>query len=176
MDGAFDASNSDVDDTQNQMPDNDDMASSQENDMADNTIGMADENPSMDNNNGDDAFNGNDIPNEDETDDDSTSAIINQLSPTDKEAVRAYAESLLDRSEKDNGEDMDTSANDNPNQNEEPLMEVVNIKKGELERIFENFGPTQDEILNSIEDSKPLKKKVKMNTKPNSPFNAPKFQ
>jgi hypothetical protein len=94
--------------------------------------------------------------------DDSTISIINQLSDSDREAVRAYAESMLN------------NANEEPNNSEEsPVMESVIFSKKQLKKIFENFGPTEDEL----EKNKNTYSKKKTKTVSNkSPFNSPKFK
>lgn len=109
-------------------------------------------------------------------DDDSTVAIINQLSDTDREAVRAYAESMLNRDEtQNNNEDevppMDASmGQDNSGA---PMMETVIFTKKQLRKINENFGPTADELN---KDEKPLEKKKSKQVTSKSPFSAPKFK
>lgn len=103
--------------------------------------------------------------------DDSTMGIIDQLSSEDKDAVRAYAESLLKKTESQ------------PNDNEEPMSDGLNMEapvggnmsesviftKKQLNMIKENFNK-DDETEN-----KPLNKKNKKNISKKSPFNAPKF-
>jgi hypothetical protein len=100
--------------------------------------------------------------------DDSTMSIINQLSDTDREAVRAYAESMLSR---DEGNDVD---NDGVGDIQAPMQESrkVIFTKQQLLEMNENFGPTQMEL----DDTKPetFSKKTK-ETKNNTPFSKPKF-
>lgn len=101
--------------------------------------------------------------------DDSTMSIINQLSDTDREAVRAYAESMLSRDEEsdidNDGIGGDTQA---------PMQETrkVIFTKKQLLEMNENFGPTADEL----EKTKPeifSKKTDRKNN--NTPFDKPKF-
>lgn len=101
--------------------------------------------------------------------DDSTMSIINQLSDTDREAVRAYAESMLSRDEEsdidNDGIGGDTQA---------PMQETIKVifTKKQLLEMNENFGPTADEL----EKTKPeifSKKTDRKNN--NTPFDKPKF-
>lgn len=107
--------------------------------------------------------------------DDSTAAIIQKLSPEDREAVRAYAESMLSKSEdnatEDNGEDM---PEDDGLMDDDHLMEGT-FTKAQLNFLTENFGPTQDELTQDLEN-KPLAGREKKSIKPNSPFVAPDFK
>ena len=105
--------------------------------------------------------------------DDETMNIINKLSPKDKEAVKSYAESLASNNEDSN----------EPEQQEEPMQDGLNMeapmnetfifKKSQLNKIMENFGPTNDELVNDKKTN--LSKKNKKVTK-SSPFNAPDFE
>ena len=94
---------------------------------------------------------------ENDDNDDSTISIINQLSKEDKEAVRAYAESMLKRSE--------PSSEDN-----QPMMETFIFSKKQLQTIMENFNDT-----NNREERNTLNKKEKRTVSKKSPFNSPKF-
>ena len=104
--------------------------------------------------------------------DDETMDIINKLSPKDKEAVKSYAESLASNNEDSN----------EPEQQEEPMQDGLNMeapmnetfifKKSQLNKLMENFGPTNDELVN---DKKTNLSKKQKNVK-NSPFNAPDFE
>lgn len=104
--------------------------------------------------------------------DDETMDIINKLSPKDKEAVKSYAESLASNNEDSN----------EPEQQEEPMQDGLNMeapmnetfifKKSQLNKLMENFGPTNDELVN---DKKTNLSKKQKNVK-NSPFNAPDFK
>ena len=93
---------------------------------------------------------------------DDTASIIDKLSDADKEAVRSYAESMLNRDETQNGETQDQ------------MMEQVIFSKKQLNMIKENFGPSQDELMKK-NDRKELPKKQSSKIK-NSPFSSPKFQ
>lgn len=97
--------------------------------------------------------------------DDSTMSIINQLSDTDKKAVRAYAESMLSREEDKNNEGGD---NEPPMGGEMPT-EGRCYTKNELNEVFglDNLSVKKDE---------PKTDKRKDNTVKNSPFNSPKFK
>ena len=102
--------------------------------------------------------------------DDSTISIINQLSPTDKEAVRAYAESMLNRSESnnENGTDMADGSME-----EDPMMESVVFTKKQLKKINESFRSTN----NKEDDTKTILNKKKSQTvSKKSPFNSPEFK
>ena len=110
--------------------------------------------------------------------DDSTMSIINQLSDEDREAVRAYAESMLSKSEGGQeapaGEDpmMDDPAMGGEQQ---PMMESFIFTKKQLNTLMENFGPTEDE-LQKQDERKPLQKKKERTVSDKSPFNSPKFK
>ena len=97
--------------------------------------------------------------------DDSTVSIIQQLSDEDREAVRAYAESMLGNKNSDN--EMSPV-------NNEPMMESVIFTKRQLNKLMENFGPTEDEIQKK-DNRKPLMKKKEQTVSKKSPFNSPKF-
>lgn len=98
-----------------------------------------------------------------EMNDDSTMSIINQLSDKDKDAVRAYAESMLSRDEAqdNNGSQMFES---------KKYRDVI-FKKGQLLEMNENFGPTADEL----DKTKTKNFSKKTNKNKNTPFNSPKF-
>lgn len=101
--------------------------------------------------------------------DDSTMSIINQLSDTDREAVRAYAESMLNRDET-----VDNNSNENPDGPSEPMQETKSVifTKGQLREMNENFGPTADE-LEKTKQNMFSKKTNDRNNK--TPFDKPKF-
>lgn len=74
--------------------------------------------------------------------DDSTIGIINQLSDEDKDAVRAYAESLLSRNENDieQGQDMSAGENDVAGVGADmPMMENVIFSKKQLKMLKESL-------------------------------------
>ena len=91
---------------------------------------------------------------------DDTTSIINQLSDEDKEAVRSYAKSML---EKEGGEQQEAGE-------EQQMMEQVIFTKKQLNKIQENFGPSQDELMKK-NDRKELPKKISKSVI--SPFNSP---
>ena len=102
--------------------------------------------------------------------DDSTISIINQLSPTDKEAVRAYAESMLSRSE-GNIENSTDMVDDS--MGEAPMMESVVFTKKQIKKINESFRS----INNKGDDTKTVLNKKKTQTvSKKSPFNSPDFK
>lgn len=103
--------------------------------------------------------------------DDSTMSIINQLSDEDREAVRAYAESMLSNS----GNENEPSDNGAPMDNA-PMMESFIFTKKQLRHLMENFGPTEDELQNKNDDRKPLARKKEKTVSRKSPFNSPKFK
>ena len=104
--------------------------------------------------------------------DDETMNIINKLSPKDKEAVKSYAESLSSNNEDSNEPEQQEPMQDGLNM-EAPMNETFIFKKSQLNKLMENFGPTNDEL---VKDKKAnLSKKNKKVTK-NSPFNAPDFE
>lgn len=92
---------------------------------------------------------------------DDTTSIINQLSDTDKEAVRSYAKSMLNKSD---------SQQENGDAGNQPMMEQVIFTKKQLNKIQENFGPSQDELIKK-NDRKGLPKKISKSG--SSPFNSP---
>ena len=102
-------------------------------------------------------------------DDDSTMSIINQLSPTDREAVRAYAESMLARDETNGEEEMPEAE---PAGQEPGVM--MEISKGRLakiqNRLSEMFGDNMLGRKNGETDRE--QKKVKKG-KNSSPFDKP---
>ena len=107
--------------------------------------------------------------------DDSTMSIINQLSDEDREAVRAYAESMLSKSE--GGQE--APAGEDPMMGDPamggeqpPMMESFIFTKKQLNTLMENFGPTEDE-LQKQDERKPLPKKKEKTVSGKSPFNSP---
>ena len=96
---------------------------------------------------------------------DDTISIINQLTDTDREAVRAYAESMLNRDETQQG----------GGEEQEPMMESVIFTKKQLNHIRESIGIGSTSVDNElVGKSKPLGKKTNSKTK-NSPFSPPTF-
>lgn len=148
MDGASPAPNQDP------MMGGEDPAMGGEAPMGNNPV-MGGEDPMM----GGDPAMGGEGPIGDEDGDDSTTAIINQLSPEDKEAVRAYAESMLNKTE------------DQAGGNEEPMMESVIFTKKQLKAINESFRDSEE----TRDDKTKLNKKKSQTVSNKSPFNSPKF-
>ena len=110
---------------------------------------------------------------------DDTISIINQLSDTDREAVRAYAESMLSRDETkvegggeqtDGGDDLPIDANG------QPMMERVIFTKNQLRMINEELGLNSQPKDNDEKNQKPLQKKTSNTTSKKSPFNPPRFK
>ena len=105
--------------------------------------------------------------------DDSTASIIDQLSDEDKEAVRNYAESLLNRDEAAPKGDMagtEEPAAPAPGQEQGVMMEIT---KGRLkkvqQRLHETFRPQEDDK----EETDRKQKKIKKNIGKKSPFDSP---
>ena len=125
-----------------------------------------------------DPMGGEQPPMDGEEGDDSTMSIINQLSDEDREAVRAYAESMLSKSE--SGQEApagEGQMTDGPAMGGEqpPMMESFIFTKKQLNTLMENFGPTEDE-LQKQDERKPLSKKKEKTVSDKSPFNSPKFK
>ena len=104
--------------------------------------------------------------------DDETMNIINKLSPKDKEAVKSYAESLSSNNEDSNEPEQQEPMQDGLNM-EAPMNETFIFKKSQLNKLMENFGPTNDEL---VKDKKANLSKKNKNVAKNSPFNAPDFE
>lgn len=104
--------------------------------------------------------------------DDSTASIIDQLSDDDKEAVRNYAKSLLNRDEANTSETpgMEEPA-PAPDQGGQGVM--MEITKGRLkkvqQRLHETFRPNDD----GKDETDRKQKKVKKNVGKKSPFDSP---
>lgn len=125
-----------------------------------------------------DPMGGEQPPMDGEEGDDSTMSIINQLSDEDREAVRAYAESMLSKSE--SGQEVPAGEGpmmDDPAMGgeQQPMMESFIFTKKQLNTLMENFGPTEDE-LQKQDERKPLSKKKEKTVSDKSPFNSPKFK
>jgi hypothetical protein len=105
-------------------------------------------------------------------------SIINKLSDEDREAVRAYAESMLSKSEGGQkapaGEDP-MMGDPAMGGEQPPMMESFIFTKKQLNTLMENFGPTEDE-LQKQDERKPLPKKKEKTVSGKSPFNSPKFK
>ena len=101
---------------------------------------------------------------------DETMGIINQLSQKDKEAVRAYAESLVSKDDEQNTSEMENEPIPGGLNMETPVNETFIFKKHQLNKVMENFS-----TRNKTEEIPSLIKKQKNSIK-NSPFNAPDFE
>lgn len=117
---------------------------------------------------GGDPMAGGQPPMEGEEGDDSTMSIINQLSDEDKEAVRAYAESMLNRTEGPT-----TGSSDSMGGEEPPMMESVIFTKKQLKTLTESFRGDNKE---TEDNKKQLNPKKAQNVSKKSPFNSPKFK
>ena len=105
--------------------------------------------------------------------DDSTMSIINQLSDEDRESVRAYAESMLN---KDGNKENDTNI---PSEEDSNMAEQIpqDPSMGECKRftkkqLKEQFG-VRDNNKSTKVDTKSLKRK---NTTNKTPFEPPMFK
>lgn len=87
--------------------------------------------------------------------DDSTMSIINQLSDTDRKAVRAYAESMLNRDETQN----------------QPMQESFIFTKKQLDEIHEMLMTQSDKHDNEL--NKINKKTKQLDNLHKSPFDSP---
>lgn len=107
---------------------------------------------------------------------DETMEIINKLSEKDKEAVKSYAESLISKDETSEPEmdNQDILPQDGLNM-EAPMNETFIFKKGQLNKLMENFGPTEDELENEKRRPNLVKKQKNKENVKNSPFKAPDF-
>ena len=117
---------------------------------------------------------GEDMPMSDQDEgSDSTMDIINQLSPTDREAVRSYAESMLSRDETSGGMEPEQAPEAAP-QDQNIMMEIT---KGRLikaqKKINEMFG---DMVTgNDKDETDRTEKKVRSNRRNfKSPFDSPR--
>lgn len=102
---------------------------------------------------------------------DDINGIYNQLSDTDKKAVRSYAESMLSRDEDKNNDGIPDAGGMGDGM---PMQETFIFKKSQLDEMNENFGPMADELDDRQEDRKKNNKRFK-DGKGNSPFKSPKF-
>lgn len=109
---------------------------------------------------------------QDNAEDDSTMSIINQLSPEDREAVRSYAQSILSKAD---AKTQQEHGNDNNADNEQPVMESITFKKGQIRKINEIFGMSLGRRNDDVEE-KPLQKKRCAQVSQKSPFSSPKFE
>ena len=100
---------------------------------------------------------------ETEEGDDSTMSIINQLSDEDRESVRAYAESMLNKQEEKGEEEV-------PEMPDEMQGNPQECKRFTKKQLKEEFGvkPNADEEM-------PAKNTLRTTLKNGNPFNPPKF-
>jgi hypothetical protein len=103
--------------------------------------------------------------------DDSTASIIDQLSDDDKEAVRNYAESLLNRDEAVPGDEangMEEPAA--PGQEQGVMMEIT---KGRLKKVQRKLSETFRGNLDVKDETEKKQKKVNNDFKKKTPFDTP---
>ena len=106
--------------------------------------------------------------------DDSTASIIDQLSDDDKEAVRNYAKSLLNRDEANAGEAPGTEepgAAPAPDQGGQGVM--MEITKGRLKKVQQKLHETFRSQEEDEDETDRKQKKVKKNVGKKSPFDSP---
>ena len=106
--------------------------------------------------------------------DDSTTSIIDQLSDDDKEAVRNYAKSLLNRDEANTGEAPgmeEPAAAPAPDQAGQGVM--MEITKGRLKKVQQKLHETFRSQEEDEDETDRKQKKVKKNTGKKSPFDSP---
>lgn len=109
--------------------------------------------------------------------DDSTSSIIDQLSDDDKEAVRNYAKSLLNRDEANAGGEtmpgMEEPAAPAPAQDQAGKGVMMEITKGRLKKVQQHLSETFRSNDNDKDETDRKQKKVKKNVGKKSPFDSP---
>ena len=109
-----------------------------------------------------------------ESNDDSTAAIIDQLSDDDKEAVRNYAKSLLNRDEEQPDNNMgDEETTPEPEQGQPQGDVMMEITKGRLEKIQKKL---HEKFRDNDSDTKKIdvkQKKLNKNRGKKSPFDSP---
>lgn len=103
-----------------------------------------------------------------EMNDDSTAGIIDQLSDDDKEAVRNYAKSLLNRDESSAPEE---GGMEEPAQGQQGVM--MEITKGRLKKVQQKLGETFRDNKRGEEKPDKKQKKVNKNRGKKSPFDSP---
>ena len=106
--------------------------------------------------------------------DDSTASIIDQLSDDDKEAVRNYAKSLLNRDETNASEAPgmeEPAAAPAPDQGGQGVM--MEITKGRLKKVQQRLHETFRSQEEDEDETDRKQKKVKKNTGKKSPFDSP---
>ena len=104
--------------------------------------------------------------------DDSTASIIDQLSDDDKEAVRSYAESLLNRDEAAPESDMaGTEEPAAPDQAQGGVM--MEISKGRLKKVQQKLSETFRDNSDEKNETERRQKKVNNDFKKKTPFDTP---
>lgn len=106
--------------------------------------------------------------------DDSTASIIDQLSDDDKEAVRNYAKSLLNRDEANAGEEAMPGVEEPapaPDQSGQGVM--MEITKGRLKKVQQHLSETFRPNDDNKDETDRRQKKVKKNVGKKSPFDSP---
>lgn len=107
--------------------------------------------------------------------DDSTASIIDQLSDDDKDAVRNYAKSLLNRdeSQKQNTEMGGTEEPVAPAPAQGGQGVMMEITKGRLKKVQQKLHETFRSQENTEDEVDRKQKKVKRNVGRKSPFDSP---
>ena len=106
--------------------------------------------------------------------DDSTASIIDQLSDDDKEAVRNYAKSLLNRDEANaDGEAMPGMEEPAPAPDQSGQGVMMEITKGRLKKVQQHLSETFRSNDDGKDETDRKQKKVKKNVGKKSPFDSP---
>lgn len=106
--------------------------------------------------------------------DDSTASIIGQLSDDDKEAVRNYAKSLLNRDEANaGGEAMPGMEEPAPAPDQSGQGVMMEITKGRLKKVQQHLSETFRSNDDNKDETDRRQKKVKKNAGKKSPFDSP---
>lgn len=106
--------------------------------------------------------------------DDSTASIIDQLSDDDKEAVRNYAKSLLNRDEANaGGEAMSGMEEPAPAPDQSGQGVMMEITKGRLKKVQQHLSETFRSNDDNKDETDRRQKKVKKNVGKKSPFDSP---
>ena len=106
--------------------------------------------------------------------DDSTASIIDQLSDDDKEAVRNYAKSLLNRDEANaGGEALPGMEEPAPSPDQAGQSVMMEITKGRLKKVQQHLSETFRSNDDDKDETDRKQKKVKKNVGKKSPFDSP---
>jgi hypothetical protein len=124
---------------------------------------------------GDPGMEGGDMGIDTEGGDDSTSSIIDQLSDEDKEAVRNYAKSLLNRDEANAGDETPgmEAQGAAPASDQTGQGVMMEITKGRLKKVQQRLHETFRSQEDDKDETDRKQKKVKKNTGKKSPFDSP---